>query len=87
MKRKFFSALLLMTLSVASVGMLVSCKDYDDDINSVRDDVTNLRSELETMRTSLTEELNAAKTELETQISDAKRNCRRLSTARLTRLP
>ena len=72
MKRKFFSALLLMTLSVASVGMLVSCKDYDDDINSVRDDVTNLRSELETMRTSLTEELNAAKTELETQISDAK---------------
>lgn len=72
MKRKFFSALLLMTLSVASVGMFVSCKDYDDDINGVRDDVTNLRGELESLRGTLTEELNAAKTDLETQISDAK---------------
>lgn len=72
MKRKFFSALLLMTLSVASVGMFVSCKDYDDDINGVRDDVTNLRNELNDARTTLTDALNAAQTDLQTQINDAK---------------
>lgn len=74
MKRKFFSALLLMTLSVASVGMLVSCKDYDDDINGVRDDVTNLRSELETAKSGLETQLTQAKGDFAAQIKAATEN-------------
>ena len=71
MKRKFFSALLLMTLSVASVGMFVSCKDYDDDINGVRDDVTNLRSELTGTLTELQNELDQVTTDLDGRIAAA----------------
>ena len=71
MKRKFFSALLLMTLSVASVGMLVSCKDYDDDINSVRDDVTSLRNELESAKTDLEQQLPDAQGSFAAQIQEA----------------
>lgn len=74
MKRKFFSALLLMTLSVASVGMLVSCKDYDDDINGVRDDVTNLRSELETAKADLETQLTQTKGDFAAQIQAATEN-------------
>ena len=74
MKRKFFSALLLMTLSVASVGMFVSCKDYDDDINGVRDDVTNLRSELETAKADLETQLTQAKGDFAAQIQTATEN-------------
>ena len=71
MKRKFFSALLLMTLSVALVGMFVSCKDYDDDINGVRDDVTNLRSELTGTLTELQNELDQVTTDLDGRIAAA----------------
>ena len=35
MKRKYFSALLMGALTVASVSTMTSCKDYDDDINKV----------------------------------------------------
>ena len=35
MKRKYFSALLMGALTVASVSTMTSCKDYDDDINNV----------------------------------------------------
>lgn len=71
MKRKFFSALLLMTLSVASVGMFVSCKDYDDDINGVRDDVTNLRNELETTKSDLQTQLSQVQGDFAAQIQAA----------------
>lgn len=35
MKRTYFSALLMGTLTLASVSVFTSCKDYDDDINAV----------------------------------------------------
>lgn len=71
MKRKFFSALLLMTLSVASVGMFVSCKDYDDDINGVRDDVSTLRGDLEQVKSDLQTQLDQAKGDFAAQIQTA----------------
>lgn len=71
MKRKFFSALLLMTLSVSSVGMFVSCKDYDDDINGVRDDVSSLRTELTNVKEDLEQQLSDAEGSFAAQIQNA----------------
>ena len=39
MNKKILSALLLGALTVASTGTLVSCKDYDDDINHLQDQI------------------------------------------------
>ena len=36
MKRKYFSALLMGALTVASVSTFTSCKDYDDDISNLQ---------------------------------------------------
>ena len=37
MKRKYLSALLMGTLTVASVSTFTSCKDYDDDISNLQE--------------------------------------------------
>ena len=42
MKRKIFSKLLMGAFLIASVSSFVSCKDYDDDINDLKDDVAKL---------------------------------------------
>ena len=39
MKRKIFSKLLMGALLVASVSSFTSCKDYDDDINGLKEDI------------------------------------------------
>lgn len=39
MNKKFLSALLLGALTVTSTGTLVSCKDYDDDIANLQDQI------------------------------------------------
>lgn len=36
MKRKYFSALLMGALTIASVSTFTSCKDYDDDISNLQ---------------------------------------------------
>lgn len=59
MRKKFFSALLLMTLAVPLTGALASCSDYDDDISSLRDDVTSLKSQLETTKSDLEAKLES----------------------------
>lgn len=41
MKKKFYEALLLG--SVLLTGGMVSCSDYDDDINSLNDRVAQLK--------------------------------------------
>ena len=55
MKRKIFSKLLMGALLVASVSSFTSCKDYDDDINSLRNDVEKraLQSELTALQTTV----------------------------------
>lgn len=35
MKKSFLSSLLLGVFFVTSIGMLTSCKDYDDDISPI----------------------------------------------------
>ena len=42
MKRKYFSALLMGALTIASVSTFTSCKDYDDDISSLQSQIDKL---------------------------------------------
>ena len=41
MNKKFFGALLIGALTVTSTGTLVSCKDYDDDITNLQNQIDN----------------------------------------------
>jgi len=69
MKRKIFSKLLMGALLVASVSSFTSCKDYDDDINSLKESVAKaaLQSNLE----ALTQQVNSVKTTAESALSTA----------------
>ena len=65
MKRKFFSMLLMGAMTIASVGMFTSCKDYDDDINNLQkqiDGITaqKLQDQLTTLQGALTTAQGAA---------------------------
>ena len=44
MKRKYFSALLMGALTIASVSTFTSCKDYDDDIDNLQNQINGLAS-------------------------------------------
>ena len=46
MNKKFLSAILFGTLMVSSTGTFVSCKDYDDDIDAINKELTDLKSKL-----------------------------------------
>ena len=46
MNKKFLSAILFGALMVSSTGTFVSCKDYDDDIDEINKEVTDLKSKL-----------------------------------------
>ena len=45
MNKKFLSAILFGALMVSSTGTFVSCKDYDDDIENLQDQI-NANAEL-----------------------------------------
>jgi hypothetical protein len=62
MKRKFFGMLLMGAMTVASVGMFTSCKDYDDDINNLQKQIDGITSQkLQDQLTTLQSALNDAK--------------------------
>ena len=63
MKRKYLSALLMGTLTVASMSTFTSCKDYDDDIS-------NLQGQIDKLATA--DELAAKVSELQALISSNK---------------
>jgi len=65
MKKKIFSAALLFAFTVATTSVFVSCKDYDDDINS-------LRTEITTNATTLTSLVNEKVDNLTAEISSLK---------------
>ena len=44
MNKKFLSAILFGALMVTSTGTFVSCKDYDDDIDSINKELVDLKS-------------------------------------------
>ena len=53
MRKKIISALLLGLFTVASTSTFVSCKDYDDDISNLQDQVTSQNSALEALKTKV----------------------------------
>ena len=63
MNKKFLSAILFGALMVSSTGTFVSCKDYDDDIKNLQDQIDKLVTP---------ETLNSKITELQTAITEAK---------------
>jgi len=69
MKKRIFGILLMGAMVVASMSMFTSCKDYDDDINSVKNDVTALRTELASLKTTLANDLSTAKSQLDSAIA------------------
>ncbi|WP_195202441.1 hypothetical protein [Phocaeicola massiliensis] len=46
MNKKFLRAILFGALMVSSTGTFVSCKDYDDDIDAINKELTDLKSKL-----------------------------------------
>ena len=63
MNKKFLSAILFGSLMVTSTGTFVSCKDYDDDIDELKESVNAQKSDLSTQVTALQTALNAAQAE------------------------
>ena len=53
MKRKYFSALLMGALTIASVSTFTSCKDYDDDINNLQSQIDALSKTLSELQTKI----------------------------------
>lgn len=71
MRKKIISALLLGLFTVASTSTFVSCKDYDDDISNLQDQVTDQN----TLINSLKEKLSAAESAVTSlQAADVKIN-------------
>ena len=50
MRKKYLSALLFGALLFASAGTFTSCKDYDDDIDGLRTEITDLKSAIEELQ-------------------------------------
>jgi hypothetical protein len=53
MNKKFLSAILFGALMVSSTGTFVSCKDYDDDIDAINKELTDIKSQLATLQTAV----------------------------------
>ena len=87
MKRKYFSALLMGVLTLSSVSTFTSCKDYDDDINSLQEQVNKaaLSSDVEALRTQVnnaaTSAQNAA-TKAEEALTKAGANATEIATVK-----
>ena len=69
MKRKLFSAILFGALITASTSGLTSCKDYDDDINNLRSEITTNATTLKGLVDEKVNNLNAELTTLKSQQS------------------
>lgn len=68
MRKKIFSALMLVAFFAATSSTLVSCKDYDEEISAVNTRIDNLDEELDADIASLEAQLNATKTQLQSAI-------------------
>lgn len=53
MRKKYLSALLFGALLFASAGTFTSCKDYDDDINNLQEQINTIASSLEDLKTKV----------------------------------
>jgi hypothetical protein len=53
MNKKFLSAILFGALMVSSTGTFVSCKDYDDDIDRIDKELTDLKSQIAALQSKI----------------------------------
>ena len=53
MNKKFLSAILFGALMVTSTGTFVSCKDYDDDIDAIHKELTDIKSQISALQTKV----------------------------------
>ena len=76
MKRKIFSKLLMVALVIAAVGSFVSCKDYDDDINRLEDQIKlkAASDQLATLQSTLEGKISAAQSAAEAAAKTAATN-------------
>ena len=51
MRKKYLSALLFGALLFASAGTFTSCKDYDDDINNLQEQINTINTTLSELKT------------------------------------
>ena len=67
MKKKIFSSLLLAAIGFAVTSSVVSCKDYDDDINDLQSQINKLATQ--DALTNMQSTLNSAITASESKIT------------------
>ena len=73
MKKKYLSALLFGALIAASTGTFTSCKDYDDDIKNLQEQVDGIKNDANAVTTEeLNSAIEAAKADLNKQIEELK---------------
>lgn len=75
MRKTFLNAVLFSAAFVTAAGTLVSCKDYDDDIQSLQDQINQkaTASELTSQLSTLSGDLAATKSALNTQVEALKK--------------
>ncbi len=66
MKKKIFNALLMGVLALTSVSTLVSCKDYDDDIDSLKLEQADLTSQLTSLQSSVDTQVSSINSQITT---------------------
>jgi len=73
MRKKYLSALLFGALLFASAGTFTSCKDYDDDINNLQEQVDKLatKEDMEAKLSQMQAAIDAAKTTAEDALAKA----------------
>ena len=87
MKRKYLSALLMGVLTLSSVSTFTSCKDYDDDINSLQEQVNKaaLSSDVEALKTQVNNAASSAQnaaTKAEDALTKAGANATEIATVK-----
>ena len=53
MRKKYLSALLFGALLFASAGTFTSCKDYDDDISNLQEQINTIKTDLESLKATV----------------------------------
>ena len=53
MNKKYFSVLLMGAMTVATVGTVTSCKDYDDDISNLQEQIDKLSETIKNIKTQI----------------------------------
>ena len=55
MNKKFLSVILFSALMVGTAGTFTSCKDYDDDIDQINKELTDIKSQIEALENKINE--------------------------------